>query len=79
MILVALGIVGGIIGIIAGALINFRVIPATGVVYPLLNLLAALFLLLSCIPQWNLSLFIMESIWIVISMVGLYKGIRDKL
>lgn len=78
MILVILGIIGGVIGIIAGALINFRLLPATGIAYPLLNLLAAFLLLLSCIPQWNMSLFIMESIWIVISLIGLYKGLKDR-
>lgn len=42
------------------------------------NLLGALLVICSLIFNWNLSAFIIETVWAIISMVGIIKAISKK-
>lgn len=48
-------------------------VTSSGLLYPLTNLLAAIFLTMSLIDKPNLSSLIIEFFWIIISLYGLFQ------
>lgn len=42
--------------------------------YTLFNLIGALLIILSLVFDFNLSAFLMEAAWVVISLIGIYKA-----
>lgn len=44
--------------------------------FHLLNLIGAVFILISLIEQWNLPMFILECAWGTISLYGCIKALR---
>lgn len=53
-------------------------ISSNSLIYSLLNALGALLILISLYFQFNLSAFIIEFFWLVISLYGLYKNLKNK-
>jgi hypothetical protein len=47
-----------------------------GVLFSLLNTLGAVFILISLLYDWNLASFVMEVIWLTLSLYGTIKGYR---
>lgn len=72
------GIVGVIILLMAYFLLQSKRIASEGVLYSLMNLVGAIFILYSLILDWNTPAVIMESVWIVISMFALFKAFIRK-
>lgn len=50
----------------------------TGLWYLGLNLAGSIFLLISLLIEWNLSAFVLEAAWALISIVGIYKYFNIK-
>ncbi|MEM1363241.1 MAG: cyclic nucleotide-binding domain-containing protein [Pseudomonadota bacterium] len=62
----------GLLSFVVGyALLQFSIITGSGAAYVLLNLLAALLLMLSHVHSFNATALITQSIWGVLSLVGL--------
>lgn len=52
-------------------------ISSRSLIYSLLNALGALLILISLYFQFNLSAFIIEFFWLMISLYGLYKHFKS--
>lgn len=67
------GNVGVAIMIVAYLLLQLNRIDSHSVVYSLLNVFGAALVILSLSVNFNLSAFIMEAFWVLISMIGIYR------
>lgn len=67
------GNIGVICFLFAYFLLQKGTILHTQASYLLLNLAGSLLLLFSLLINWNLSAFLLEAAWALISMYGLYK------
>ena len=67
------GNVGVAIMIVAYLLLQLNRIDSRSVVYSLLNVFGAALVILSLSVNFNLSAFIMEAFWVLISMIGIYR------
>ena len=59
-------------------LVQIRKLDATGLTYISLNFLGAALILYSLLFDFNLSAFIIEFVWALISLVGLRRFLREK-
>lgn len=46
--------------------------------YPLFNMAGALMIIYSLMYDWNLSAFMVEAVWVIVSMFGLYNSLRQR-
>jgi hypothetical protein len=69
------GIIGVVLILVAFFLLQIGKLSSRDFLYSLLNLLGALGILISLIYEWNLSAFIIEIAWILISIYGLIKNL----
>ena len=67
------GNVGVVLIIIAYLLLQLNRVSSNSLSYSLLNAAGASLIIISLIFNFNLSAFIMEAIWVVISLFGLYR------
>ncbi len=67
------GIVGVLLYLGSYAALQFQVISATGIKYPILNFLAASAVLISLFESFNLSSALIQISWIAISAYGITK------
>lgn len=65
------GILGVVLILAPYLLVQLRKMSATGTRYIIANGLGALFILYSLFYDFNLSAFIIEIVWLLISLVGL--------
>ena len=72
-----LGNVGVVLIIIAYLLLQLNRVSSKSLSYSLLNAAGASLIIISLIFNFNLSAFIMEAIWVVISLFGLYRYFRS--
>lgn len=72
------GIGGVVMLVLAYYLLQSNRIASDSVLYSLLNLVGAGFILYSLILDWNTPAVIMESVWIIISMFALVKAFIKK-
>ena len=49
-----------------------------GLSYSILNALGASLIVISLLSNFNLSAFIIEVFWILISLIGIYRSLRPK-
>ena len=49
-----------------------------GLAYSILNAVGAGLIVLSLLTNFNLSAFLMEVFWVLISLIGIYRNIRPK-
>ena len=71
--------IGGTLAILAAFfLLQSRRLSGTGLVYPVLNLIGAAGVLVSLLGTFNLSVFLLESAWIVVSIYGIARSLRDR-
>jgi predicted membrane protein len=73
-----IGMTGVFLLIIAYFLLSTNRMSSQSLKYQLLNLIGAIFILFSLFFNFNLSSFAIEMIWIIISLIGIYKITRDK-
>jgi hypothetical protein len=71
-----LGNIGVVLIIIDYLLLQLNRISSNSLSYSLLNAVGATLIIISLIFNFNLSAFIMEAIWVVISLFGLYRYFR---
>jgi hypothetical protein len=71
-----LGNIGVVLIIIDYLLLQLNRISSNSLSYSLLNAVGASLIIISLISNFNLSAFIMEAVWVLISLFGLYRYFR---
>lgn len=72
------GILGVFIIIVAYMLLQLEKMDAKDLSFSILNTLGALLIIISLMYDWNLASFLMESIWMLISLYGILKYYKLK-
>jgi len=72
------GFVGVVLIIVAYLLLQLEKLPSSSPRYSLLNAAGALLIIISLIFAFNLSAFIVEAFWFLISLVGLWRSLSAK-
>lgn len=72
------GFIGVLLIIVAYLLLQLDKLPSSSPSYSLLNAAGALLIIVSLIFQFNLSAFIVEVFWLLISLLGLTKTLLSR-
>jgi hypothetical protein len=72
------GNTGVVMLIITYLMLQVNKIRSDGLAYSLLNAVGASLIILSLLVNFNLSAFVMEVFWVLISFVGIYRYFRLK-
>lgn len=72
------GMLGTVLILGGFALLQSGRVSGTGLAYQLLNLLGAAGVLVSLLGTFNLSVFLLEAAWIVVSLYGIARTLRAK-
>lgn len=72
------GLLGTVMILGGFALLQAGRVSGTGLVYQLLNLFGATGVLVSLLGTFNLSVFLLEAAWIVVSLYGIARSLRAK-
>ena len=70
------GFIGVVLIIVAYLLLQLEKLPSSSPRYSLLNAAGALLIIISLIFAFNLSAFIVEAFWFLISLMGLLRSLR---
>ena len=70
------GIAGTLMVLAAFFLLQAGRLTGTGLVYQLLNLFGAGGVLVSLIGQFNVSVFLLEAVWVAISAYGIVRSMK---
>ncbi|MDX9967359.1 MAG: hypothetical protein RBS26_10210, partial [Sulfuricurvum sp.] len=68
-----IGIFGVVLIVIAYILLQVEKMDARDLSFSLLNAIGALLIIVSLMFDWNLASFLMEFIWLMISLYGILK------
>lgn len=74
----AAGMVGVGLIVLAYLLLQTGRLAATAIAYSLLNAFGAALVLVSLAVEFNLSAFVMEAFWLLISLYGLARALRSR-
>ena len=69
------GFIGVVLIIVAYLLLQLNKLPSSSPSYSLLNAAGALLIIVSLIFAFNLSAFIVEAFWFLISLLGLWRSL----
>ena len=69
------GFVGVVLIIVAYLLLQLDKLPSCSPRYSLLNAVGALLIIVSLVFKFNLSAFIVEAFWFLISLLGLWRSL----
>src|SRR5215472_1999781 len=69
------GFIGVVLIIVAYLLLQLEKLPSSSPRYSLLNAAGALLIMVSLIFAFNLSAFIVEAFWFLISLMGLWRSL----
>jgi len=72
------GFIGVVMIVIAYLLLQLDKLPSSSLSYSLLNAAGALLIIISLIFNFNLSAFIVEVFWFLISLLGLTKSLVSR-
>jgi hypothetical protein len=72
------GFAGVVLIVIAYLLLQLNKLPSTAPAYSMLNALGALLVIISLLFDFNLSAFLMEAFWFLISLYGLAKPLFSR-
>jgi hypothetical protein len=72
------GLTGVILIVVAYLLLQLGKLPSSAPAYSVLNALGALLVMVSLYFDFNLSAFLMEAFWFVISLFGLLRTLTAK-
>ena len=72
------GLIGAVLLMIAYLMLQLNKLSSDGLAYSLLNAIGAGLIVVSLLVNFNLSAFIIEVFWILISFVGIYRYFRHK-
>ena len=70
------GIAGVILLVITYLLLQVNKLESSGLLYSLLNAIGASLIILSLLYNFNLSAFLMEAFWVLISLIGVVRYLR---
>ncbi|GHA75274.1 CBU_0592 family membrane protein [Cognatilysobacter bugurensis] len=73
-----IGLLGTLLILAAYFLLQVRRIDGNGVLYPTLNLFGAAGILVSLLGTFNLSVFLLEAAWILVSAYGIWQGLKSR-
>ena len=73
-----IGMLGTLMVLVAFFLLQSGRLSGTGIVYQLLNLLGASGVLVSLLGKFNVSVFVLELIWVLISAYGIVRSIMSR-
>ncbi len=73
-----IGIIGVFVTIVAYMLLQLEKMAAKDLSFSALNTLGALLIIISLLYDWNLASFLMEAIWMLISLYGILKYYKLK-
>lgn len=73
-----IGMIGTLFVVGAYFLMQLNKLDPKGFGFNLVNLLGAIFLLLSLLVHFNLASFVIELFWIAASLIGIYSYWRNK-
>ncbi len=68
-----IGLIGAALIIVAYLMLQMNKLKAADLLYSILNACGASLIIVSLIISWNLSAFIIEVFWLLISIFGLIK------
>ena len=74
-----LGNIGVVLIIVDYLLLQLNRISSNSLSYSLLNAVGATLIIISLWSNFNLSAFIMEAVWVLISLFGLYRYFRPPI
>ena len=72
------GFIGVVLIIVAYLLLQLEKLPSSSPRYSLMNAAGALLIIVSLIFAFNLSAFIVEAFWFLISLVGLWRSLSAR-
>jgi len=72
------GFVGVVLIVIAYLLLQLNKLPSSAPAYSLLNAIGALLVMVSLVFDFNLSAFLMEAFWFLISLFGFFRAVLSK-
>lgn len=72
------GFIGVVLIIVAYLLLQLEKLPSTSPSYSLLNAGGALLIMFSLIFAFNLSAFIVEAFWFLISLLGVWRSLSAR-
>ena len=72
------GFIGVLLIVVAYLLLQLDKLPSSSPKYSLLNAAGALLIIISLIFAFNLSAFIMEVFWFLISLLGLWRSLISR-
>ena len=70
------GLIGVALTLLAFFLLQAGRVRGDGLIYQLMNALGALAVLVSLLYAFNLSAFVLEGLWLAISIYGIVRGQR---
>ncbi len=73
-----LGIIGVLLVLSAYFLLNINRLSAMSIRYLALNGLGSALILISLMFHWNLASVVIEAAWIIISLLGFYRILKNK-
>lgn len=68
-----IGIIGVVVLMTTYLLLQLNRLSSSGLAYSLLNAIGAGFIVVSLTANFNLSAFIIEAFWVLISLIGIYR------
>jgi hypothetical protein len=72
------GLIGVLLIIVAYLLLQLDKLPSSLPSYSLLNAAGALLIIVSLVFKFNLSAFIVEVFWLLISLLGLWRSLSAR-
>jgi hypothetical protein len=73
------GFIGVLLIIVGYLLLQLEKLPSSSPRYSLLNAVGALLIMVSLVFAFNLSAFIVEAFWFLISLLGLWKALSRRM
>lgn len=70
------GIAGVLLLVVTYLLLQVNKLHSAGLLYSLLNAIGASLIILSLLDNFNLSAFLMEAFWVLISLIGVIRYLR---
>ena len=74
-----IGMIGTLFVVGTYFLMQLNKLDPKGFLFNVINLLGAIFLLLSLLVHFNLASLIIEIFWIAASLIGIYKNYQQRL
>lgn len=71
-----IGNVGVVLLMLTYLLLQLNKLSSNGLAYSLLNIVGASLIIVSLLVNFNLSAFLIEAFWVLISFIGIYRYVR---